>query len=202
MLLEDLLWPPFAPAMLTLLCFRSEETAKPVPAGAARSGGRDIWSAIALDPLTDDEARTLIGAVVPADAMLDEDGRRQLTREAAGSPFVLEQLARYAGVAMPRPGRPPTFADMFAARLGSLSPEAHRLLETLAICGRPMASDVVCDASRVAGERQSLIATLRASRFIRSSGSSERIETYHDRIRDVLTATSCLTPPRKSTAVS
>src|SRR4029453_11291690 len=29
---------------------------------------------------------------------------------------------------------------------------------------------------------------LRASRFIRSSGSSERIETYHDRIRDVLAA--------------
>ena len=79
--------------------------------------------------------------------MLDDDGRRQLTREAAGSPFVLEQLARYAGVRVPRPGRPPTFADMFAARLGSLSPEAHRLLETLAICGRPMASDVVCDAS-------------------------------------------------------
>ena len=78
---------------------------------------------------------------------------------------------------------------MFAARLGSLSPEAHRLLETLAICGRPMASDVVCDASRVAGERQSLIAALRASRFIRSSGSSGWIETYHDRIRDVLTAT-------------
>ena len=43
----------------------------------------------------------------------------------------------------------------------------------------------------------SLIATLRASRFIRSSGSSERIETYHDRIRDVLTATSLLTPRRE-----
>jgi len=188
-LLEDLLWPPFAPAMLTLLCFRSEETAgNPFLRALLDRAGRDIWSAIALDPLTDDEARTLIGAVVPADAMLDEDGRRQLTREAAGSPFVLEQLARHAGVAMLRPGLPPTFADMFAARLGSLSPEAYRLLETLAICGRPMASDVVCDASRVAGERQSLIATLRASRFIRSSGSSERIETYHDRIRDVLTA--------------
>ena len=32
------------------------------------------------------------------------------------------------------------------------------------------------------------MAMLRASRFIRSSGSSERIETYHDRIRDVLAA--------------
>ena len=188
-LLEDLLWPPFAPAMLTLLSFRSEETAgKAFLRALLERAGRDIWSAIALDPLTDDEARTLIGALVPADSLLDDDGRRQLTREAAGSPFVLEQLARYAGIRMPRPGQPPTFADMFAARLVSLSPEAHRLLETLAICGRPMASDVVCDASGVAGERQSVIATLRASRFIRSSGSSEWIETYHDRIREVLAA--------------
>ena len=48
-----------------------------------------------------------------------------------------------------------------------------------------MASDLVCDACGVARERQSLVTMLRASRFIRSSGSSERIETYHDRIRDV-----------------
>ena len=188
-LLEDLLWPPFAPAMLTLLSFRSEETAgKSFLRALLDRAGRDIWSALALDPLTDDEARTLIGALVPSDATLDEDGRRQLTREAAGSPFVLEQLAHYAGLRIPQSGPPPTFADMFAARLQSLSPDAHRLLETLAICGRPMASDVVCDASGVAAERQSLIATLRASRFIRSSGSSERIETYHDRIREALTA--------------
>ena len=32
------------------------------------------------------------------------------------------------------------------------------------------------------------MARLRSSRFIRSSGSSERIETYHDRIREVLAA--------------
>jgi eukaryotic-like serine/threonine-protein kinase len=187
-LLEDLLWPP-APAMLTLLSFRSEETAgKSFLRALLDRAGRDIWSAIALDPLTDDEARVLIGALVPADATLDEDGRRQLTREAAGSPFVLEQLARYAGLRIPESGQTPTFADMFAARLQSLSPDAQRLLETLALCGRPMASGVVCDASGVAAERQSLIATLRASRFIRSSGSSERIETYHDRIREALTA--------------
>ena len=77
---------------------------------------------------------------------------------------------------------------MFATRLGALSPEARRFLETLAICGRPMAPELVCDACGVARERQSLVAMLRSSRFIRSSGSSERIETYHDRIREVLAA--------------
>ena len=66
--------------------------------------------------------------------------------------------------------------------------EARRFLETLAICGRPMAPDLICDACGVARERQSLVAMLRSSHFIRSSGSSERVETYHDRIREVLAA--------------
>lgn len=51
-----------------------------------------------------------------------------------------------------------------------------------------MAPERICTASGVARERQSLVAMLRASHFIRSSGSSERVETYHDRIREVLAA--------------
>ncbi|HEY6359514.1 MAG TPA: AAA family ATPase, partial [Vicinamibacterales bacterium] len=188
-LLEELLRPPGAPAMLTLLSFRSEETAaKPFLQALLERAGRDSWSAISLDPLTEDEAQTLIGVLLPADSMLTDDDRRRMTREAGGSPFVLEQLARYAGVNRMEPRQAPTFAEMFATRLGALSAEARRFLETLAICGRPMASDLVCDACGVARERQSLVAMLRASHFIRSSGSSERIETYHDRIRDVLAA--------------
>ena len=83
---------------------------------------------------------------------------------------------------------PPTFAEMFETRLERSSPDARRFLETLAICGRPMAPELICDACGVARERQSLVAMLRSSHFIRSSGSSERIETYHDRIREVLAA--------------
>ena len=51
-----------------------------------------------------------------------------------------------------------------------------------------MQSDLICDACGVARERQSLVAMLRSSHFIRSSGSSERVETYHDRIREVVAA--------------
>ena len=44
----------------------------------------------------------------------------------------------------------------------------------------------MCDACAIARDRQSLVVMLRASHLIRSSGSSERIETYHDRIREAL----------------
>jgi tetratricopeptide (TPR) repeat protein len=188
-LLEELLRLPRTPAMLALLSFRSEETAaKPFLQSLLERAGRDIWSAVSLGPLSDDEAQALIRALFPADFVLAEDDRHRMTRDAGGSPFVLEQLARYAEADRIESQHAPTFAEMFAARLVALPAEARRFLETLAICGRPMASDLVCDACGVARERQSLVAMLRASRFIRSSGSSERIATYHDRIREALVA--------------
>lgn len=188
-LLEELFRPPGAPNMLTVLSFRSEETSsKPFLQALIERAGRGNWSAVSLDPLSEDEAHALIGAFLPADSILTGEDMRRLTREAGGSPFVIEQLARYAGGDTAESSHAPTFAEMIAERLGALSAEAKRFLETLALCGRPMASEVVCEACGIARERQSLVTMLRASRFIRSSGSSERIETYHDRIRDVLAA--------------
>ena len=111
-----------------------------------------------------------------------------MTREAGGSPFVLEQLARYAGVDRRSRAARPRSRRCSTTRLDALPPDARRFLETLAICGRPMAPELVCDACGIARDRQSLVAMLRSSRLIRSSGSSERIETYHDRIREVLAA--------------
>jgi eukaryotic-like serine/threonine-protein kinase len=188
-LLEELLRPPNPPAMLTLACFRSEETAaKPFLKRLLERAGRDIWSAIQLDPMGEDEAQTLIGALLPPDSALSTDDRRRMTREASGSPFVLEQLARYAGSNLIEPHRAPTFSEAFDTRLGALPADARRFLETLAVCGRPMAPELVFEACRITRDRRSLIAMLRSSQFIRSSGSSERIEAYHDRIREVLAA--------------
>ena len=65
-LLEELLRPPSPPAMLTLLCFRSEETAaKPFLQALLDRAGRDVWSAISLEPMTEDEASALIGDLLP-----------------------------------------------------------------------------------------------------------------------------------------
>ena len=188
-LLEELLRPPSQPAMLTVLSFRSEETAaKPFLRALLDRSGQDAWSTISLEPMTENEALALIARLLPADSALTDRDKNRMTREAGGSPFVLEQLARYAGVNRPQPNQAPLFAAMFASRLATLSTDARGFLETLAICGRPMAPELICDACGVERERQSLVAMLRSSHFIRSSGSSERVETYHDRIREVLAA--------------
>lgn len=186
-LLEEILGPPNPPAMLTLLCFRSEEiSAKPFLQALLDRAGRDKWSALSIEPMTEDEAQTLIGGLLPGDSALTDQDRMQLTREAGGSPFVLEQLALHTGVVDRAVSQLPTFAAMFDARLGALRQDARGFLETLALCGRPMAPELVCDACGILHDRQSLVVMLRASRLIRSSGSSARVETYHDRIREVL----------------
>jgi eukaryotic-like serine/threonine-protein kinase len=188
-LLEVLLRPPDPPGMLTLLCFRSEETAgNPFLKSLVDRPDRAAWTYVSLGPMSEEESTRLIGGLLPADSTLTDDDKSRMTRDAGGSPFVLEQLAQYAAVERTGTHHAPTFARMFDTRLGALSPEARRFLETLAICGRPMAPELICAASGVTRDRQSLVAMLRASHFIRSSGSSERVETYHDRIREVLAA--------------
>jgi hypothetical protein len=187
LLLEELLRPPKAPALLTVVSFRTEEVAgKPFLRKLLEGGDRELWTPLPLEPMPETEAGELVGALLPADSPLSEDQKLRITREAGGSPFVLEQMARYAGVIRIDPSRAPTFAEMFARRLTALPLGARRFLETLAICGRPMEPDLVCAACGVADARQSLVAMLRSSHFIRSSGSSERIEAYHDRIREVV----------------
>ena len=188
-LLEELLRPPGAPALLTVVSFRSEEVAgKPFLRKLLEGGDRNMWTPLPLEPMPEAEASELVGALLPAGSPLSVGQRLQIARESGGSPFVLEQLARYAGVSSMESSRTPTVAEMFDTRLGALSPEARGFLETLATCGRPMAPELICVACGVARERQSLVAMLRASHFIRSSGSAERVETYHDRIREVLAA--------------
>jgi hypothetical protein len=183
-LLEELLAAP--PAMLTLMCFRQEEVgSKAFLQDLLDRDGRSGWSTLTLEPMNDDEARAFVGSVLSGTSQLTDDARRRMTSEAAGSPFVLEQLALSAGSASERSGVP-TFAGVFESRLNALQPDARLFLETLALCGRPVAPALLFDACGVGRDRQSLVARLRSSRFIRSSGSSDHVETYHDRIREVI----------------
>ena len=129
--------------MLTVLCFRSEETAhKPFLQALLDRAGRDLWSAISLEPMTESEAHTLIDVLLPADsALTDQDrephdarsGWQSIRARAVGS-------LRRASTGS-EPSQAPTFATMFESRLGALSPDARGFLETLAICGRPMSPD-------------------------------------------------------------
>ncbi len=115
-----------------------------------------------LEPMTDDEARTLLASALAVDTSVGGEELLQITREAGGNPFLLRQLAGYL-TADPTRRHRVTFAEMLDERVRALPREGQRFLETLAICGRPMPPELVCDACGVTRERQSLVAMLRSS---------------------------------------
>ena len=185
-LLEEFVRQPAAPALLTIVSFRSEEVASQPFLQRLIERRRQPWLSVSLEPMPDVEAVELIRAL--AGAPLSEEQRRRITSEAGGNPFFLEQLARYAVTREEHAESGPTFAAMFETRVRSLPDAARRFLHTLVVCGRPMAPELVSEASGLARDARSLVASLRTAHFIRSSGSSERVEAYHDRIRETLAA--------------
>jgi predicted ATPase len=187
-LLEDLLRPPGAPALLMVVCFRAEEVeAKPFLLAPLQTR-LDTVLPLSLGPMADEEARELIASSVQAGLSVTQHECQQIAREAGGNPFFLEQFARHLAIGQPEPGRARTLADVLDARLGELPPGARDFLETLAVCARPVAPSLVFEACGLSGDERPLVAQLRAANFIRSSGSAEYVEIYHDRIRDALDA--------------
>ncbi len=138
--------------------------------------------------MTEDEARALIASLIPVDSPVSQAEKLEMVREAGGSPFLLDQMARSVVIDETGRDRAATFVEMLEGRVRALPPGAQRFLETLAICGRPVAPDLVYEACGLAGDERPLVALLRSDRFLRSSGSAQRIEIYHDRIREKLAA--------------
>ena len=93
-LLEELVRQPAAPALLTVVSFRSEEVASQRFLQRLIERRQQPWLSVSLEPMPDAEAIELIRAL--AGAPLSEEQRQRITSEAGGNPFFLEQLARYA----------------------------------------------------------------------------------------------------------
>jgi len=185
-LLDELFRPPAAPPVLLLACLRTEEIdAKPFLSALLEKRASAI--SLPLSPLSDNEARTLVASVFPASESVSVADAMRIVREAEGSPFFLEQMARYIVAHRGHaPAEGPTLAEMLDVRLHDLAPGAREFLETLSICGRPMDSVLVRDACGLTGDERPLVRMLRSAHLVRSSGSGDRIEVYHDRIREAL----------------
>ncbi len=188
LLLDELLRPPQAPTLLTILSFRSEETAaKPFLRRFLDRATSDTWSTLALGPIDAGDAERLMNAWL-AGAPISAAARRRLEVEAAGNPFFIEQLASHVARRRSAADEPASLIGMIDAQLDALPEAARPLIETLAVCGRPMPADLVHQASGLHGDDRPLVSLLRSAHLLRSSGSSTHVEVYHDRIRQALTA--------------
>ncbi|HKU37954.1 MAG TPA: protein kinase, partial [Polyangiales bacterium] len=155
--------------------------------GAAATGARE--RSLDVAPLADADIRALcadrLGARATGnDALLDH-----LARESQGSPFFAGQLATLAQAKLAR-GDGDALAvsvGMLVTQTSALLPSAaQKILQVLAVAGRPLQPRLVLRAAGVTKEGRALVHGLRGLNLVRTRDvSGERLlEVYHDRVRE------------------
>jgi eukaryotic-like serine/threonine-protein kinase len=183
--LTDLSAPPAIAGLLLIVTFRSEEIeSKPFLRDLLHGVDGERIREIYLGPLADDQARRLVRSLLPGGST---DGVvTTIVREAAGSPFFLDQLIRYAMEHDSAASTGITLAEMLEARLASLPAGSGEMMNVLAVARHPLDARAAYTAAGLSGDERPLIAALRFACFVRSAGDAAVAEVYHDRIRDVL----------------
>jgi len=185
-LLEELLRPPDAPPLLLIVSFRSEDmNSRTFLKMFLEQIGSAADHGIAVEPLREEQARSLIASFLRTELAEKDSLVEDIVREAAGSPFFIEQLSRYASTSQ-ETTRGVMLSEMIDERLKRQPAGARQFLETLAIAGRPMKPGIVHEAIGADGDEDFLISSLRAAKLLRSVGEEYGVELYHDRIREAL----------------
>ena len=187
-LLEDLLRPPDAPALLLIASFRAEDVeSRPFLKQFLQRAGGETCRELFVGPLPGGEARELTHSLLESAGVRDEFSVEAIVREAAGSPFLLEQLTHYAMMSEPGATIGITLGTMLEERIKQLPAGSKEFLDTLAVAGRPVNEDVAVSAAGSHGDQQ-LLNALRTAQLVRSGGTGYGVELYHQRIGETLAA--------------
>jgi hypothetical protein len=188
-LLLELVRPPNAPPILLLLGYREEDSATPFLAElrARWPAGADVRD-VAVGPLDAEGATALASSLIGPGALHDKLADA-VAREAAGSPFLIEELTRESASRLLATEARVTIDDVVADRLAQLPDDARRLVEIVAVGGRPLPIAMLGDAAEVASV-DDLVALLASRRFVRSGlrDGREVAEPIHERIRETIVA--------------
>jgi hypothetical protein len=179
LLLAEILRPPDSPAVLLLGTFRSNELPEAVRAAVGVLPSR---REIALPPLSQDEARELA-------AQLLGDGSERaavIARESGGHAYFIHELAQAGGVGAGE-GR---LDNVIWRRVSALPEPSRRLLEAIAISGKPITQEDAYAAAGLEELAPATLAPLRIGALVRGSGPNrlDIVEPYHDRIRESVAA--------------
>jgi eukaryotic-like serine/threonine-protein kinase len=187
MLLAELVRAPEAPAVLLVIGSREhgldEGTRLRALLDELGRGAR----VLSVPPLSRAEGQAL------ADLLMDSsDAQRAaaIAADAQGNPFFITELAGHKAATNPAGQEVSTVDGLVAGRAEALGSAERALLDVLAVAGEPVRQDVAAVAARLdnAGFATASRA-LRGGRMARVTGGREgdRIECYHDRIREALT---------------
>jgi tetratricopeptide (TPR) repeat protein len=188
-LLLDLVRPPHAPPMLLLLTHREEDARSAPFLTELRSrwpSGADMRD-VSIGPLEAADARRLAVSLLGSG---HEGLADAVARESAGNPFLVEELAREAtGRLLASRDARVTIEQVVGDRLAQLPDEARRLVEIVAVGGRPLPLSTLGAAAGI-GSAEEAIALLAARRFVRPGlrDGREVAEPIHARIGETIVA--------------
>jgi class 3 adenylate cyclase len=134
---------------LLLLCLARDELLEHRPAWG---GGRRGATSIFLDPLTAEETRELVTALMPGSPDVEKAAELVVTR-AGGNPFFAEEMARMLAEegSVEAAELPGTVQALLAARLDSLEPHERQLVQQAAVVGRTFWEGSLSGVARDAG---------------------------------------------------
>ncbi|MEZ4453856.1 MAG: AAA family ATPase [Nannocystaceae bacterium] len=197
-LLADLLAPPEPPALLFVGVYRSDEASAPPMLAELRRlynqpTRRGDTRHLAVGPLIPSEAQALALALLGRDDPPARALAATIARESDGSPLFVEELARQVRSSVDGPELGAVDVSIEAvvrARLRVLDPPARRLLELVAIGGRPLRRALVARAAALGDALGPALTQLQALHMLRSRGrrDNDLVECYHDRIRETIVA--------------
>lgn len=186
-LLTALFRPPDPPPLLLIAAYRAEDAATAPLVRAlhklASSGPSIEVCEVPVGELSPDAARDLASSLLGDGA--ERSRAEGLARESFGSPLFLRQLAALGATA-----EHVDLASALAARIKALAEEPRRLLETLAVSGKPLPLTTAARAAGIEHDAQGVLATLRSETLVRTRGVEARdeVEIYHDKIREAVVA--------------
>lgn len=144
---------------------------------------------IAVGPLAPDEAAELLDALLPSADAQGAAQRDAYITQASGVPFALHQLAEHARyVGLPSvEGR--WLGEVIRLRARRCSPDARRLLDVLAVAGRPLETSLALESAGASSAAFFAAAELCARKLARfRDAEHERcLEPYHDLVRSAVT---------------
>ncbi len=148
------------------------------------------FDVIELDGLDEDAAVELTQHLMDLDPPPNPPPCSQIAQEAQNHPRMIEELVHHLQTHALSPQRI-SIEEVVRVRTESLDPAALHLVALLAMSAAPIAQEVLKHAAGLsAPELGTELTRLRLSRLIRVVGvhGKERIEVYHDRIRDAVLA--------------
>ena len=189
-LLGEVLRPPETPAFLLVATMRLGAAAA-LPE-IARYMPPDVRQ-LSLGRLSPTDARELVARLLermtpgsPAAAAADE-----IVAEADGHPLFIDELVRHAGLYGAAAKGVLRLDDALRLRVAALEPGARRVLELIAIAGRPLAHEVVRRAAALEPEPYARhLGVLRVSNLVQGGAgrASGTVAPYHDRVREAAVA--------------